>query len=288
MCIDNIDRTQLYLGRPLFYYGDHLEGTFSAQVVPNDMVASKELGKKIFAFADKVLENSRNKPFFMKLPKIIYEEDTIRQARQFLYNETEKWHEVYDITTIGHEYGHILWLDDDTEVIMNTTGNFKNIEEFKATSGGVVSFLKSEKEDIKEEVVKDLLSRAVSLIAWMRVPEVVPYYCEGLIHLKGLFDTKVISWEGPGTKLKENITEETYQDLKNWYLCTYKELAKTYLEKRDATEFLNKFAVKDEKYFMPVDKNIKEFVEYFYKNYEEYANQIDETDSPDNYRPKTS
>ena len=288
MCIDNINRTQLYLGRPIFYYGDHLEGTFSAQVVPNDMVASKESGKKIFAFADKVLENSRNKPFFMKLAKIIYEEEAVKESRRFLYNETEKWHEVYDITTIGHEYGHILWLDDDTEIVMNKSGNFKNIEEFKATCGGLVSFLKSNDQDLKDEVIKDIIGRAVGLIAWMKVGEVIPYYCESLIHLKGLFDNKIITWKGPGTKLKENITKETYNNLKNWYIDTYKELAKIYLNKEDANNFLDKFAKKEGEYFMPVDQDLKEFVNYFYEMYEKYANQIDETDSPENYKPKTS
>ena len=59
-----IDRTQLYIGRPLFYYGAEFCGLFSAQVVPNDEQVSAELGKKIFAFADMVRESalSVNRP----------------------------------------------------------------------------------------------------------------------------------------------------------------------------------------------------------------------------------
>jgi hypothetical protein len=39
------------------------------------------------------------------------------------------------VSTTGHEFGHTLWLDSDTEMRMNGTGNFKNVEEWKATTG---------------------------------------------------------------------------------------------------------------------------------------------------------
>jgi len=50
---------------------------------------------------------------------------------------------------------------------MNKTGNFKNIEEFKATTGGLVSFfLNPENDNLKEDLVYSLIKRAVELIAW--------------------------------------------------------------------------------------------------------------------------
>jgi len=46
-------------------------GLFSAQVVPNDEIVSKEEGKKIFAFSDEILQTTRAKPF-LKLSNEIF------------------------------------------------------------------------------------------------------------------------------------------------------------------------------------------------------------------------
>ena len=92
----------------------------------------------------------------------------------FLFNETTSWHQVYDISTIGHEYGHILWCDEQTESVMNKTGNFKNIEEFKATTGGLISYLLDDETD---ELFFNVffffvfVLRCVGLIGWMEVDE---------------------------------------------------------------------------------------------------------------------
>ena len=64
--LEQIDRTQLYIGQPMLYYGAEFNGLFSAQVVPNDEKVSTELGKKIFAYADFVMESKKSKPV-MKL-----------------------------------------------------------------------------------------------------------------------------------------------------------------------------------------------------------------------------
>ena len=275
----NLNKVQLYLGRPILYSGAQFNGLFSAQVVPNDTIVSEKEGKKIFAFADMVLQNSRNKPF-MRLPSLIFEKKFLQEFRTYLFQETEKWHQIYDIETIGHEYGHVLWLDEETEIVMNKTGNFKNIEEFKATTGGLVSYFLDE-EGINFEVLREHLLRSVNLIAWMEVGEVQPYYCEGLIHLKGLFDSKILSFDG--TKLNVNLTQETYDNCKRWYLKTYKKLAKHYLDKKDATDFLSEFAIKEDSIFLPVDNNIKEFVNFYYDLFKKHGNEIDEEDKKENY-----
>jgi len=282
MCINNINRTQNYLGKQMFYYGSHLEGLSSAQVVPNDMIASKNFGKKIFSFADKDLESARRRPFMM-LAKIIYEEDFVKESRRFLMNETKKWYDLYDLSTIGHEYGHILWLDNDTETIMNNSGNFKNIEEFKATTGGIITFFLKEREELKKEFVRDIVTRAVGLISTKEINELRPYYCEGLIHLKGLFDCGILTWNGNESKLIVNISNENYDKLKSWYFKTYENLARKYLEKSDANNFLSEYAKLDGDYFMPVDSHIKDFVKYFYEMYTKYANVIDKDDKKENY-----
>ena len=267
------DKVQLYLGRPALYYGAEFCGLFSAQVVPNDEVVTKEEGKKIFAFADNVLEASRAKPF-MKIQKEVFPKWFLDQSREVLFKKEDIWYDVYNITTIGHEFGHILWIDDDTESIMNKTGNFKNIEEFKATTGGLCAFFHSETDALKAHVLNDTIRRAVGLIAWKETGEVEPYYCEGLIHLHGLFETGVLKF---GKKLEIDMGDEGYDRIKVWYLETYNSLARHYLQKEDASVFFHRYAQKKGKYFMPVRDDVKYFVNYYWNLHKEIGQVIDES-----------
>ncbi len=270
--LKSVNKVQLYLGRPALYYGAEFCGLFSAQVVPNDEIVTKEEGKKIFAFADNVLEATRAKPF-MKIQKEVFGEEFLKKSREVIFEKEEIWYEIYNITTIGHEFGHILWMDDDTELVMNKTGNFKNIEEFKATSGGLCAFFLNEKEKLKEHVLIDTIKRAVGLIAWKETGEVEPYYCEALIHLGGLFETGVLEF---GSKLSIDTSEDAYERLKQWYLKTYEKLALHYLNKNDASEFLYLYAKKDGKYFMPIDDRVKYFVNYYWNLHQEIGQIVDE------------
>ena len=283
--LKSLDKVQLYVGRPALFFGAEFNGMFSAQVVPNDEIVSLEEGKKIFAFSDEILQTSRAKPF-LKLSREIFGQEILTIDRTFLFNETASWHQVYDISTVGHEYGHILWCDDETESVMNKTGNFKNIEEFKATTGGLISYLLDEDTDelhLKSQVLIDLVKRSVGLIGWMEVDEVQPYYCEGLIHLNGLFDTAVLTWDEENKKLNIDLSEEKYEALKSWYIKNYTALAKHYLDKIDATQFLNNYASKTEKYFMPNDETINSFVKYYFKRYQEIGQELDTVDKKENY-----
>ena len=262
-----VDQTQLYIGQPMLYYAAEFNGLFSAQVVPNDETVSSELGKKIFAYADFVLESKKSKPV-MKLSVEIMGEDFVKRQRALAENEPQLWHELYDISTIGHEYGHILWIDSDTETKMNATGQFKNIEEFKATTGGLMAFFHQEKEELKHHIVDDLVSRAVGLMAWREVGEVLPYYCEGLIHLDILFSSGVISYEG-----QIAIDYDKYDAMKAAYIEAYEDLAKTYLDKIDANCYLSKYATKENGIFLPVKEDIRTFVEHYYARYKEIGQQ---------------
>ncbi|KAB7885880.1 invasion protein CiaB [Poseidonibacter ostreae] len=283
--LKSLDKVQLYVGRPAIFFGAEFNGLFSAQVVPNDEIVSKEEGKKIFAFSDEILQSSRAKPF-LKLSNEIFGQELLSEDREFLFNQTAAWHKVYDITTIGHEFGHILWCDDETESVMNKSGNFKNIEEFKATTGGLVSFFLDESNDEKElekQVLIDTVKRAVGLMGWMEVDEVQPYYCEGIIHLNGLFDSGILTWDEKSKKLSIDLSDGNYEKLKKWYIDTYSALAKHYLDKKDATQFLNKYAVKEDKYFMPVNKNINSFVKNYFTRYQEIGQELDTIDKKENY-----
>ncbi len=262
-----VDQTQLYIGQPMLYYAAEFNGLFSAQVVPNDEKVSTELGKKIFAYADFVMESKRSKPT-MKLSVETMGEKFVRKQRELIEKSPKLWHQIYDISTIGHEFGHILWIDSDTESAMNGSGQFKNIEEFKATTGGLMAFFHNENSDLKEHIVDDLVSRAIGLMAWREVGEVLPYYCEGLIHLSILFDSGIIDYSD-----QIEIDYSRYDTMKEAYISAYKNLAQTYLQKIDANEYLKQYAIKEDGVYLPKDSKVKKFVQHYYNRYKEIGQQ---------------
>jgi len=215
IALSNIEKTQLYISSPATFYGAEFNGLFSAQVVPNDEEVSLEKGKKIFAFVDKVYEDIKARPKMALSYEILGEEFMERFYKDL--EDKEKFIKVYDITTIGHEFGHILWVDENSESVMNKSGMFKNVEEFKATTGGLMAFFENEEESLKHAVLEDTIKRAVGLVAWMEVDEVLPYYIEGLIHLTGLFESGVVKFNGKNLE----YDYDRYETLKNWYAKTY-------------------------------------------------------------------
>ena len=260
--LSQIEKTQLYIGRPFLYYGAEFNGLFSAQVVPNDEKVSQEMGKKIFAYADFVRESKLHKPI-MQLQIDVFGKEFIDKRRNLLENYPKLWHEVYAISTIGHEFGHILWMDENSETVMNAKGQFKNIEEFKATTGGLMGFFEKEDINLREHIVDDLISRAVGLIAWKEVEEVLPYYCEGLIHLDILYNSGIIDIDG----IKVTIDYSKYEDTKSLYQNRYKELVECYIDKKDASEYLYRFVEKREKEYLPKNSILREFVLEYYKEF---------------------
>ena len=51
----------------------------------------------------------------------------------------------------------------------------------------------------------------------------------------------------------------------------------------ESQEFLNNYATKKEKYFMPNDENINSFVKYYFKRYQEIGQELDTVDKKENY-----
>lgn len=274
--ISNINKTQLYISTPMIYYGAEMNGLFSAQVVPNDEFVSEKYGKKIFAFINFVYENAKAKPF-MKLSSIIFEKDFLDYGREILFKKPEIWKKVYEVSTIGHEFGHIFFIDSDTESLMNKNGLFKLIEEYKATTGGLVNFFLHQQNELKIPVFAELIKRSVGLMAWQKVDEVKPYYCEGLIHLSLLFESKTLSFEN--NKLSIDFSENSYEKFKNLCLKNYKNLAKIYHDKKDAKEFLDKFCIFKNGVYLPINKNANEFITYYCELYDKIGNEIDENSS---------
>ncbi|MBO7155559.1 MAG: invasion protein CiaB [Campylobacter sp.] len=270
----NIDKTQLYISTPMLYYGAEFNGLFSAQVVPNDEKVSGECGKKIFAFVDFVYQSSKAKPF-MKLASEIFDKQFLDYGREILFKNEKIWKQVYEISTIGHEFGHILFMDSDSENIMNTGGEFKFIEEYKATTGGLVNFFLHEVQELKMPVFAELIKRSVGLIAWQKVAETRAYYCEGLIHLDLLFKAGVLSFNG--TKLSVKFDIQSYEAFKVLVMQNYINLATHYAKKLNASEFLAIFAKFDGEVYLPTDNIVAEFVKYYYSRYEAIGNEIDDS-----------
>ncbi len=265
--LTQVDETQLYIGQPILYYGAEFNGLFSAQVVPNDEEISNELGKKIFAYSDFVMESKRSKPI-MRLSVESMGEAFVKRQKKLVETNPSLWQEIYDISTVGHEFGHILWIGAYTESAMNHSGAFKNIEEFKATAGGLMAFFANERDELKEEIVNDVVSRAVGLMAWREVGEVLPYYCEGLIHLDILFSSEIIRYSD-----KIEIDYSRYNAMKKAYQEAYRDLAKNYLDKVDASKYLFEYTIKEDNIYLPIKENIREFVESYYKRYKEMGQQ---------------
>lgn len=269
-CVKNaLNQTQSYGGMPLLFYGAELNGLFSAQVVPNDEKVSARFGKKIFYFPDRVRELSMAKPFMLLASKT-FPKEFLDFNRALLYFRKDDWYKVYEISTVGHEFGHILWVDFDSELLMNASGQFKNIEEFKATMGGIAYYFTRADKPLLKELVFNTIARAVGLIAWMQEDEVLPYYCEGLMHLDVLFNAGILQYRGSfdAVALEVNVNADTLRVLETNYLNVYDKLIETYLNKQDAKVFLECFALKDDKgCYKPKNKEIRAFVEDYYAQY---------------------
>ena len=275
LVLSNIAKTQLYVCAPLIYYGADLNGLFSAQVVPNDEFVSTNCGKKIFAFVNFVYESAKARPF-MRLSGEIFDLHYLNFGREILFKKPQIWRRVYEISTIGHEFGHIFFIDADTEARMNRSGLFKLIEEYKATTGGLVSFFFHEEEEFCLPVLDELIRRAVGLIAWQQVEELKPYYCEALIHLSLLFASGVLKFERG--RLAVKFDRAGYESFKSACLQNYEELARLYCDKKDAAEFLSRFAELSGGVYLPREAQVREFVEFYYSRYEAIGNETDPSD----------
>jgi len=133
----------------------------------------------------------------------------------------------------------------------------------------LVSFFYDENQNLIEHLIDDTVSRAVGLMAWKEVGEVRPYYVEGLLHLHLLFDSGVLVFDANEIQIRY----ERYEAMKTRYIQTYGKLAKHYLDKKDAQEFLNEYVDVKNK-FIPRDKNVEKFTRYFQKLYKSFGQEV--------------
>lgn len=281
----NIAKTQLYICTPMIFYGAELKGLFSAQVVPNDEFVSKQAGKKIFAFLNFVYESTKTKPF-MRISSEIFDKEFLDFSREILFFKEEIWKRVYEVSTIGHEFGHIFFIAEDSEKCMNQSGFLKNIEEYKATAGGLVNFFYHEQEELKMPLFSELIKRAVGSIAWQKVDEVKPYYTEALIHLSLLFESGTLEFQND--QFKVNFTLGFYERFKELCLRNYHDLAKHYALRLDAKEFLNRFCALEGGVFLPKLEECRNFVKFYYDLYEKIGNDVDTSGEFERYKMASS
>ena len=281
---ESFSRVLLFVSEPVIYGGGYMNWLFSAQVVPNDEQASKKFGKKIFAFPNKVRAEQQKAPL-KKHTILVFDKKTIEEYKSIL-NDSKTYYNIYDVETIWHEFGHTLWMGDETEIKMNLkTWNFKNIEEWKATTWWLVSYfyqvriqlwesgLKQEVSDFDRKLILMHFRRSIALMERKNFDEVAPYYNEGLIHLDILYKSWVLVIKD--NKVQFNLTSENYKKLKNLYLENYKKLIEIYLNKKDAGEFLFNYVITDkEGYNLPKDKNLRNFVIYYQELFEKYGNEV--------------
>ena len=269
--LENQKKVQLHIGAPILQYGSFLCWAYSAQVVPNDDIVSQAHGKKIFAFPKFVLESKKSAPK-MLLDQEVFSPEILEKYEKYVQGGDENFYKVYDISTIGHEFGHTLWLTPGCEIKMNETGQFKNIEEFKATAGGLVAYFFSGKVEYSEDLLIDHIMRCVKIMRYREVEDIMPYYCECLIHLDLLFASKIISYDSG--KIELNYTDETFEKLKTLYTASYTQQIFTYLNQMDAGNFLFEFVVQEWGIFLPKDKEVRKFVEKYYTKYKRIGNDI--------------
>jgi hypothetical protein len=278
----NLEKIQLYISSPVFYYWTFLTWLYSAQVVPNDEIVSQKYGKKIFAFPEFVLKSKREEPF-MRLQREVIEKRILHKYRKFLFWEDKNFYKVYDIETIWHEIWHMLWWDIDTELTMNKkTWVYKNIEEFKATTWWLVSYFLSWKDTLRDNLIIDHIIRCIWLLKYRNEVDVIPYYSESLLHLDILFKSRVIYIKKD--KIYMYLNDTNYKNLKENYIEVYTKLIYIYLNKLDAWEFLFNYLDKhNDWYYIPKNQELANFVEYYYELYKQIWNEVDKEIEKEKY-----
>jgi len=265
----NLQNVQISKSLPLLYFGGMMNGMFSAQVIPNDEEVSRVYGKKIFGYPDMVYEGIISKPK-MALEREILDEE-LYVLHYELLNDKGRWEEVYDISTIGHELGHILWVDESSEFMMNRSGEFKNIEEFKATASGICAHILCGREGMKDVMIENII-RSIKLISQKESDEFRPYFCEALIHLVILFESGVISFERD--KILANLDNETLKICSQKYLEHYDSLVLCYTQKLDAKEFLFKYLEYSGRFLEPKHNECRKFAAHYYQRYQDIGSKL--------------
>jgi len=168
------------------------------------------------------------------------------------------------------------------------TWNFKNIEEFKATSGGFIIYMndrfnllsdnidisKKENLDFFRKMLLVHIFRTIWLLKYREITEILPYYFEALIHLHILYESEILNLDIENVKVKTDFSDYNLVKFIENYKKVYEKLIKTYLDKKDAWEFLSDYAVIENGIWLPKKEELKQFVENYYSLYKKIWNEI--------------
>jgi hypothetical protein len=81
------------------------------------------------------------------------------------------------------------------------------------------------------------------MMRYREVEDILPYYCECLIHLHVLFESGILTYRFG--KISFHFTPELLQIFKDLLTGTYTQLMFTYLNQMEAGNFLFEFVVKE-------------------------------------------
>ena len=87
-------------------------------------------------------------------------------------------------------------------------------------------------------------------------------------------------------RLIVDLSENSYENFRRECIKNYENLAKIYVDKCDANEFLSKFCVLENGVYLPLDVLVREFVKFYYSRFELIGNEIDESGEREKWNKK--
>ncbi len=129
----------------------------------------------------------------------------------------------------------------------------------------MVAYFMNENLDIRDDILTTCLARNIKMMRYRDVEDVIPYYCECLISLDIFYRSGIINIADG--KLELAITDQLYYTFKQTYIEAYSKLIFTYLNKRDASEFLYEYVEKVDGVFLPKIPELREYVGRYYTLY---------------------
>jgi len=114
--------------------------------------------------------------------------------------------------------------------------------------------------------------RSIRMMRYREVEDILPYYCECLIHLHIFFESRLVEYRHG--KIYLNFKEKTFSEFKELYTAAYTQQIFTYLNTLEAGNFLFEFVEKVDEVFLPKHPKARRFVENYYEIYKERGNEV--------------
>ena len=86
----------------------------------------------------------------------------------------------------------------------------------------------------------------------------------------GLLPSGALRFEG----ISVSVHPERYETMKEHYRRAYRELAEHYVGRKDAAEYLERYARKEGEHYLPLTPAVRDFVEAYYERYREIGQKV--------------